>query len=231
MDKLQKKLFEMQDTGYKSFHSKLMPTVTADKIIGIRTPVLRKFAKEFSRTDKCKEFLCTLPHKYYEEYNLHAFLIQEIRDFNEAISRTDAFLPFVDNWATCDMFTPKVFRKNKTEILKKAYEWIESKHAYTIRYGIKVLMDLFLDDDFREEQMTTVARIKSDEYYVNMMIAWYFATALSKQYTVALRYIQNNSLDVWTHNKAIQKAVESRRIDTATKNYLKNLKRKPEVFK
>jgi len=231
LDSLQKKLFEMQDLEYKSFHSKLIPTVPTDKIIGIRTPLLRKFAKEFSKTDESAKFLESLPHKYYEENNLHTFIIQEIKDYSEAISRTETFLPFIDNWATCDSFTPKVFKQNKPAILKKAYEWIDSNHSYTIRYGIKVFMDMFLDEDFSEEHMKTVSNIKSDEYYVKMMVAWYFATAFAKQYTFAVKYIENNALDLWTHNKSIQKAVESYRIDNPSKEYLKTLKRKSEAIK
>ncbi len=231
MDKLQKKLFEFQDVEYKNFHSKLMPTVPSQNIIGIRTPVLRKFAKEFIKTDECTSFLESLPHKYYEENNLHAFLIQQIKDFDEALIRTNAFLPYIDNWATCDMFTPKVFKKNKSLILKEAYKWIMSEHIYTVRYGIKILMDLFLDSDFSKEYLLKVACIKKDEYYIKMMISWYIATALSKQYTSAVKILENNILDVWTHNKSIQKAVESYRIDPATKEYLKTLKRKHEETK
>lgn len=216
----------MQDSQYKEFHSKLVPTVSPDKIIGIRTPILRKFAKEFLKTSQSGKFLKKLPHKYYDENNLHAFLIQEFKDFSEALSKTEAFLPFIDNWATCDSFTPKVFKHNKPEIKKRAYNWIKSSHTYTVRYGIKIFMDLFLDDDFSEEFMKAISEVKSKDYYVKMMIAWYFATALAKQYTFAITYIENHKLDLWTHNKAIQKSIESYRIDTKTKEYLKTLKRK-----
>ena len=231
MDKLQKSLFEMQNIGYKSFHSKLMPTVSPDSIIGIPTPVLRKFAKEYSKTSESAEFLKNLPHRYYEENNLHAFLIQQIKDLENALDKTNTFLPYINNWATCDMFTPKVFKTNKPKILHEAYKWMESDHTYTVRYGIKILMDLFLDDDFSEEQMLKIATIKKDDYYIRMMVAWYFATALAKQYKYAIKILENNTLTIWTHNKTIQKAIESRRIDPATKQHLKTLKRKPEAIK
>ncbi len=231
MDKLQKLLFEMRDVEYKKFHSKLIPTVPAENIIGIRTPLLRKFAKEYAKTDESRAFLKKLPHKYYEENNLHAFLIEQIKDYDEAVNKTRIFLPFIDNWATCDMFTPKVFKSNKTRILQEAHKWIGSEHTYTVRYGIKILMDLFLDEEFSTEHLRTVSSVKSEEYYIKMMIAWYFATALAKQYIYAVKYLEEKKLDVWVHNKTIQKAIESYRIPQDTKAYLKTLKLKSEVSK
>ncbi len=224
MDELQKNLFEMQDMEYKKFHSKLMPTVDENKIIGIRTPVLRRFANEFAKSEKADGFLSKLPHRYYEENNLHAFVVEKTKDFDLAVELTEKFLPYIDNWATCDMFFPKVFGKNKKMMLEYAKKWMKSHHTYTVRYGIGIMMRLFLDNDFKDEYSELVASVKSDEYYVNMMIAWYFATALAKQYDCTVKYIEQNKLDVWVHNKTIQKAVESYRISKEIKEYLKTLK-------
>ena len=225
MTELQRELFSMSDSCYRDFHARLMPNIDKARIIGIRTPVLRKFAAEFSKDSRAAKFVAELPHEYYEENNLHAFLIEKIKDFDRALFETERFLPYVDNWATCDMFMPKVFAKNKDKIAEKALEWINSPRPYTVRYGIGILMKLFLDEDFKPEYMDKVSRVRSDEYYVNMMIAWYFATALAKQYDCAAECIENLRLDTWVHNKAIQKAVESRRISEDTKRYLKTLKR------
>lgn len=221
---LQARLFTMQDLQYRDFHSKLVPNIDKDTIIGIRTPVLRKFAKEFSQTNDAEKFLKTLPHKYYEENNLHAFLIENMNDYNEAICALDEFLPYVNNWATCDLMSPKIFKKNLTNLNLKTREWLKSKDIYTIRFGIKMLMNFFLDELFNEEYLALVASVKSEEYYVKMMIAWYFATALAKQYDSALPFIRGLKLDTWTHNKTIQKAVESYRITNEQKMYLKTLK-------
>ena len=224
MNNIQKQLFKMQDVEYKKFHGKLMPTVDDEKIIGIRIPVLRKFANEFAKSQEAETFVESLPHKYYEEDNLHAFVLEKIKDFDVAIKKTEAFLPYIDNWATCDMFMPDIFKKNSEKVLPYALKWIKSDHVYTVRYGIGILMKLFLDEDFKEEYMQIVGDVKSGEYYVNMMIAWYFATALAKQYDCAVKYIEQKKLDVWVHNKTIQKAVESYRIPKTTKEYLKTLK-------
>ena len=224
MNNIQKQLFKMQDVEYKNFHSKLMPTVDDEKIIGIRIPVLRKFANEFAKSQEAETFVESLPHKYYEEDNLHAFVLEKIKDFDVAIKKTEAFLPYIDNWATCDMFMPDIFKKNSEKVLPYALKWIKSDHIYTVRYGIGILMKLFLDEDFKEEYMQIVGDVKSGEYYVNMMIAWYFATALAKQYDCAVKFIEQKKLDVWVHNKTIQKAVESYRIPKTTKEYLKTLK-------
>ncbi len=219
-------LFEMQDRGYKEFHQKLMPTVEHDRVIGIRTPRLRKFAKEAAKRENIQGFLDDLPHKYYEENNLHAFIIAEIKDYETALAETKKFLPYIDNWATCDMFTPKVFKRNTERLLPEIYEWIRSPQPYTVRYAIGLLMQLYLDDNFEERFMSLATSVRSEEYYVNMMIAWYFAAALAKQYKSAIVYLTRNRLDTWTHNKTIQKAVESNRISPETKAYLKTLKRK-----
>lgn len=221
---IEKRLFELQDTEYKAFHSKLMPTVSPDTIIGVRTPVLRKLAKELSKHPEIKDFLNNLPHKYYEENNLHGFIIEAIKDYDTVIAELDKFLPYVDNWATCDLMSPKILKKHTDELLEKINIWINSQATYTIRFGIKMLMSFYLDEHFKPEYLTLVSEIKSEEYYVKMMTAWYFATALAKQYENTLPYIEEKKLSQWTHNKAIQKAVESNRIPQNTKEYLKTLK-------
>ena len=221
---IREELLKMQDPKYRDFHSRLMPTVDKKFIIGVRVPELRRFAKEIAKTDDAAEFLKSLPHKYYEENNLHAFLTEKIKDYETALLETEKFLPYIDNWATCDMFLPEAFRKNTDKLIFKINEWIKSDKTYVKRYAIGLLMKLYLDENFKPEQMETVARIRSEEYYVNMMIAWYFATALAKQYDAAVLYIREQRLDKWTHNKAIQKAVESNRISKETKEYLKKFK-------
>lgn len=221
---VQQKLFSMKDNKYKEFHAKLIPTVNAELIIGVRTPQLRKFAKEFAKTQESGEFIKALPHEYYEEDNLHAFIIEQIKDFDTAIAETERFLPFIDNWATCDMFLPKVFKKNTDKLIVSIKKWIKSNETYTVRYAIGLLMSLYLDECFKPEYLELAANVKSDEYYVNMMIAWYFATALAKKHEYAMPYIIEKRLDKWVHNKTIQKAVESSRISPETKIYLKTLK-------
>lgn len=218
---VKQELFSMQDIKYRDFHSRLMPTVDPETIIGVRTPQLRKFAKAFSKTADAAEFLNSLPHEYYEENNLHMFIIEGIKDFDSALSETKRFLPYINNWATCDARLPKVFSKNKDKLLPEINEWIKSSHTYTVRYAIGVLMSLFLDDDFDKKYLELVAAVKSEEYYINMMIAWYFATALAKQRDAAMPYITEYRLPKWVHNKTIQKAVESYRIDDDLKTELK----------
>ncbi len=225
-NEIQDLLFSLQDEKYREFHSKLIPTIDPDKIIGVRTPVLRKQVKELAKRPDIYEYMMSLPHTYYEENNLHAFLIEQIKDYEECVRRLEEFLPYVDNWATCDSMTPKVFKKHKGELLEKISVWLASDHVYTIRFGIEMLMKSYLDEDFDERYLEWVAAVRSEEYYVNMMIAWYFATALAKQYEATLPYIVESRLADWTHNKAIQKAVESYRITPEQKVYLKSLKRK-----
>lgn len=221
---IQQQLFSMQDTGYRDFHSRLMPTVDVNLVIGVRTPQLRKFAKEFGRTPDAQKFLKTLPHKYYEENNLHGFLISDMKDFDECIAHLDEFLPYVDNWATCDLMSPKVFKKHLPELALAIRRWITSGETYTIRFGIGMLMSFYLDEAFKEEYPKMVSEVISGEYYVNMMIAWYFATALAKQYEAVIPYLEEQRLSPWVHNKTIQKARESYRITTEQKEYLKSLK-------
>ena len=221
---VQSQLFSMQDLKYKEFHSKLMPTIEKDTIIGVRTPELRRFAKEFSKQPEAGEFMKILPHSYYEENNLHGFLIEAIKDYDKVIFELERFLPYVDNWATCDLMRPKVFKKHLPELLEQIKIWTKSEHTYTIRFGIEMLMTFYLDENFSPEYLEIAAGVESEEYYVNMMIAWYFATALAKQYNSALPYIEERRLPMWVHNKAIQKSVESYRIAPEQKEYLKTLK-------
>ena len=222
--KLINRLFEIQDLKYRDFSHSLMPTVDKEKVIGVRAPALRKLAKELSKDERSKNFMSSLPHVYYEENNLHAFLIEQIKDFDTAISEIDRFLPYVDNWATCDCMSPKAFKKDLDRLLTKIDQWLSSSHTYTVRYGICTLMRYYLDSRFSPDFLKKVAEIRSDEYYVKMMIAWYFATALAKQYDATLPYIYEKKLDKWTHNKAIQKAIESYRVTDEHKAYLKTLK-------
>ncbi len=216
------KLFSMQDLKYRDFNSKLMPTVPKDRVIGVRVPEIRKFAKEIYGTAEAEGFLKSLPHTYYEENNLHAFLIEKIPDYHKCLEAIENFLPYIDNWATCDMLVPKAFKKNLTD--SQVISWIDSTHPYTVRFAIGMLMKFFLDEKFKPEYLKIVSSVKSDEYYVNMMIAWYFATALAKQYDEAVKYIETKALPEWVHNKTIQKAVESLRISKEQKTYLRTLK-------
>ena len=224
MTDIQAKLFTMADADYRAFQSKLIPNIDPALVIGVRTPRLRGYARELSKTRAATDFLASLPHKYYEENNLHAFLIEGIRDFDAALAETERFLPYIDNWATCDMFSPKAFKREPERLLSGIYRWLGSGETYIVRYAIGRLMSLFLDERFSPEYMEAVASVKSDEYYVNMMIAWYFATALAKQYNAAIPYLTDRRLPAWTHNKAIQKAVESSRIDARTKEFLRGLR-------
>lgn len=241
----------LADASYKEFHSKLMPTVDKNVILGVRTPDLRKLAKEMLREAKTKAvqkqqedtqtemvtecdiaaFMETLPHTYYEENNLHGFFIEAEKDYDVCIKKLDAFLPYIDNWATCDLISPKVVKKYPERFLEKIQEWMASEAPYTKRFGIGMLMRHYLDDYFVPEYLAWVADIRSEEYYVNMMVAWYFATALAKQYDEAVGYIEKQKLDTWTHNKAIQKAVESYRVTEEQKSYLRTLRRSAETKK
>ncbi len=224
MQSITEQLFALQDLEYKKFHSKLMPTITPNVIIGVRTPELRKFAKQLAKSTDVELFLQELPHHYYEENNLHGFIIESIKDFDACIATLNQFLPFVDNWATCDMMAPKVLKTDLPKLYEWVKVWIASGETYTIRFGVNMLMKYFLDEAFLPEYPALVASIQSEEYYVKMVVAWYFATALAKQYEVVVPYLEEKRLDVWTHNKTIQKAVESYRITSEQKAYLKTLK-------
>ena len=219
-----KKLYSLQDTKYRDFQGKLLPTVDPKTIIGVRTPDLRKLAKELAKQDDIGTFLDTLPHTWFDENQLHAFILSELKNYDRCITLVDRFLPYVDNWATSDQLSPKVFRKHKTELLSYIKSWLKSDRTYTVRFAVGMLMQHFLDDDFSPAYPKMVAAIKSDEYYINMMRAWYFATALAKQYDAIIPYIEQKKLDPWTHSKAIQKAIESYRITPEQKEYLRTFR-------
>lgn len=221
---VRERLFALRDEKYGDFSAKLNPTLPRECFIGVRNPAVRALAKELRGTDEAEAFLRDLPHRYFDENNLHAALIDGMKDYSACIAALDEFLPFVDNWATCDMMTPKVFKKHLDELVPEIRRWIGSGETYTVRFGIEMLMAFYLDGAFRPEYLKEVSVIQSKEYYVNMMIAWYFATALAKQYDAAIPYVEQNRLDAWTHNKTIQKAVESFRISDEQKAYLRTLK-------
>ena len=224
IEKLEEQLFEMQDLKYRDFHSKLLPGIDKETLIGIRTPMLRKFSREFAKTPEAEEFLQILPHRYYEENNMHMMIVTGIKDYETCLAEVKKFLPYINNWATCDLPAPKCFEEYREELLPVIREWLLTTDTYTIRYGIGLLMRLYLDDMYRPEYADLVARVRSEEYYVNMMIAWYFATALAKQWDAAVPYIEQHRLDRWVHQKTIQKAVESFRITPEQKVYLKSLR-------
>ena len=222
--KAQELLFQLQDKGYRDFQSKLIPTIPVETIIGVRIPAIRKLAKEYGKDPESVEFLKQLPHTYYDENILHALLVAEIKDYEACVKEVERFLPYVDNWAVCDIFSPRVFRKNRDRLIDKIKEWAASEHPYTCRFGMEMLMRHFLDENFRVEYLEIPAAVHSEEYYVNMMIAWFYATALAKQWDATIGYIEDQRLDTWTHNKTIQKARESYRITPEQKEYLKTLK-------
>ena len=224
IEKIRKTLFSLQDTKYGDFQAKLIPTIGRETVIGVRTPALRKYAKELAKEKEIQEFLQDLPHKYFEENQLHAFIICEQKEYDKCRKELTQFLPYVDNWATCDQMSPKIFRKHRQELLEQIKIWISSDKPYIIRYGIGMLMIHFLEEEFEVEYAEMVAKVKSQEYYVNKMIAWYFATALAKQYEAVVPFIEERRLDSWTHRKAIQKSVESYRITKEQKEYLKSFR-------
>ncbi len=223
---IREELFDLQDIEYRDFQSKLIPTADSARMIGVRTPELRKLARQKKGSAEAEAFLAALPHAYFDEDQLHAFLISEEKDFGKCLQRTEAFLPYIDNWATCDQFSPKVFAKHLPELDACIRRWIRDEHPYTVRFGIGMRMRYFLDEQFQPEYLEEAASIDREEYYIRMMIAWYFATALAKQYDAALPYIVQQRLPLWTHNKTIQKAVESYRITPEQKEALRSLRRK-----
>lgn len=222
---IRKQLFQLQDIKYKEFYSKLIPHMDSERIIGVRIPVLRKYVRSIYDTEEANNFLKQLPHLYYEENNVHGCLIENVKDYQTCIKLLNEFLPYVDNWATCDMLSPKVFKKNLPDLWNQIQIWIHAEHIYTVRFGIKMLMDYYLDEYFEMKYLDMVANVHSEAYYVQMMAAWYFATALAKQYEAALPYLENHKLPLWIHNKTIQKAIESYRITEEQKKYLKTIKR------
>ena len=221
---IKEELLKLQDNEYRKLQISTIPNVDPESIIGVRTPELRKFAKELFKSSNYEDFINDLPHKYFDENQLHAFIISEIKDYDKCLYEFNKFLPYIDNWATCDQSTPKAFSKNKDKLINEIKKWIKSKETYTIRFGVSMLMRNFLDDDFKEEYLEMVSKIRSNEYYVNMMIAWFFATALAKKYDSTIKYIENKKLDTWVHNKTIQKAIESYRVSEEHKKYLRGLK-------
>ena len=224
INRIRKELNELRDDEYRLFQSNLIPQSDKDTFVGVRTPELRSMAKKLYKDKDIDLFLNDLPHKYFDENQLHAFIISLIKDYDECIRKVNLFLPYVDNWATCDQLNPQVFAKNKDKLIKQIDIWLDSNETYTIRFAIKELMNHYLDDDFNEKYLKKVSKIKSEEYYVKMMVAWYFATALAKQYETAIKYIENRKLAKWIHNKTIQKALESFRITDKQKDYLRSLK-------
>lgn len=225
-NKITEGLFALRDEGYRQFNAKLIPNVPMDRIIGVRTPALRSYAKSVARLPDAERFLQELPHAYYEENNLHGALLSLIykNDIDEFLEALERFLPYVDNWATCDMLSPKIFKKHLPYVYKRVKKWLKSEHTYTVRFGIVTLLGYYLDEAFEPEMLRLVVDIRSEEYYIKMAVAWYFSIALVKQYDAAAAYIESRALEPWTHNKAIQKAIESRRIPPERKAYLKSLK-------
>lgn len=221
---IREKLLSLQDEKYKAFTAKLIPNISADKIIGVRTPIIRNLAKELKTNENIAKFLNSLPHKFQEENILHAFLINQMSSFENCVEELNCLLPYVDNWAVCDGIRPKTFKKNTDKLMLYIEKWLCSSDTYTIRFGIECLMTYYLDSEFQDKFLKKVSEVKSDEYYINMMIAWYFATALAKQWDSAVKYIEQCKLPKWVHNKTIQKAIESYRISDKRKSYLKTLK-------
>lgn len=223
-DAVFQRLSELSDPTYRDFHAGLIPNISPETILGVRVPALRKLARELRGSAEAQEFMAALPHEYYDENCLHGLLINDIKDFGATVSALDAFLPYVDNWTVCDLISPRSFKSRPPELAAHVRRWLDSSHSYTVRFGIGVLMSFYLDVGFEPAQLEAVAERCCEEYYVNMMVAWYFATALAKQPEAALPYIENRRLSRWTHNKAIQKSIESRRIPDETKAYLKTLR-------
>lgn len=228
---IRERLFQLQDLGYRDFHSRLMPTVDKDRIIGVRTPAIRKLARELVKNcpEEVDEFMGNLPHRYYEENNLHGALIGlRTKTTKEALDMIDDFLPFVDNWATCDSLPPKIFSEDLNMVRRRIMPWLDSDETYRVRFAVVTWLSFFLDDGFREEDLEVLAKIKSEEYYINMAVAWYYSFALIKQYDATIVLFEKGTLDKWIHNKSIQKAVESYRVPGHTKDYLKSLRMKQE---
>lgn len=222
--KIQEELFKLQDISYKEFHSKLIPTIDKNTIIGIRIPLLRSYAMKIKYTKEADKFLNTLPHTYYDENVLHALLLSEMTDYETFIKSLQAFLPYIDNWAVCDVLKPKSIKKHKQLFIDEIKSWISSKDTYTIRFGVVMLMTYYLDEDYQKDYLNYPLQVKSDEYYVNMAISWFYATALAKHYDEVVKILKDKKLSVWVHNKTIQKAIESYRITKEQKEELKKLK-------
>ena len=227
MEKITSELIHLADSKYKEFHSKLIPEIPKERVLGVRTPVLRKYAKEIYEREDVELFLNTLPHQYYDENNLHVELLKlKYKELDVFLDKLENFLPFIDNWATCDMFSPKIFKKDPALIFEKVKQWLKSDETFIVRFGIVTLLQFYLDELFQEEMLSLVSNVKREEYYIKMAVAWYFSIALVKQYDKTISYFTTPTLEIWTHNKAIQKAVESRRISDERKAYLRSLKLK-----
>ena len=224
MREITEALFALRDEKYRAFHATLMPGVAWERVIGVRMPALRRYAAALAKTPQAALFLRELPHTYYEENNLHGLLIEQIRDYDKCLEELERFLPFIDNWATCDLLALHMMKKHRDVFIREVFRWIESDQPYTIRFGIGMLMRHYLDEEFKTEYPEKVAAIRSEEYYVNMMRAWYFATALAKQYEKVLPFLEKRQMDVWTHNKTIQKSIESYRITQEQKDHLRTLR-------
>ncbi len=224
MTEIQKKLFALQDQEYGDFSAKLNPGVPRESIIGVRVPETRVLAKTLHKEGNYQNFLRELPHKYFEENMLHGLIIENINDYDKCVETLEKFLPFVDNWAVCDSISPKVFKNNKDKLISKIYKWSNSGETYTARFGLKMLMTHFLDEDFKKEYLNLAASVKGEDYYLKMMVAWFFATALAKRWEETVTYIENYSLENWVHNKTISKARESYRISSEQKEYLNKFK-------
>lgn len=225
-EEIRARLFALQDTTYQAFNAKLLPTLPPESIIGVRVPLLRKLAAEYRGTETAAAFLSALPHQYCEENHLHGLLICGLRGYEETVAALETFLPYVDNWATCDLMSPRAFRSHPDALPGQLRRWLDSDHPYTVRFALGMLMQLYLDDFFTPQWLDWAAGVTSDEYYVNMMVAWYFATALAKQPEATLPVLEENRLSPWVHNKTIQKAIESYRISPEQKAYLRTLRRK-----
>ena len=226
---IRERLFALGDERYARFQSALIPNIPKETVIGVRMPMMRKLAKEIAGAEEMRPFLAELPHAYYDENILHSVLLSQMKDYGMCMGAVEAFLPHIDNWAVCDCLSPKAFVRHKPELLENIREWAKSEHVYTCRFGLEMLMTHFLDDDFKPEYLELAADVKLEDYYAKMMVAWFFATALAKQWDAAIVYLQQNRLEPWTHNKTIQKARESYRITAEQKEYLKTLKRTPSV--
>lgn len=224
MTELQRQLFALQDKEYREFHAKLIPNVDKKVVIGVRVPAIRNIAREIFATAEAEKFLENLPHRYFDENQLHALLLNQIDEYKECLDRVKRFLPYVDNWATCDVLRPKVFAKYHEKLIKEIPVWLRSDKTYTVRFGIEMLLVHFLEDDFQKKYLDRVVNVKNEDYYVRMMQAWFFAEAAVKQYETTLPYFEKCKLTEWTHNKAIQKVQESYRISQEHKNYMKSFK-------
>lgn len=228
-DEIRSALTARAEERYKDFHGSLVPTQARSELLGVRVPVMRELAKTFAKRTDIGAFLRDVPHRYYEENAVHSFIIEQIKDFDVCMTETEAFLPYIDNWAVCDCFSPKVFKKNLPALFEKCKEWLQSEHTYTVRYALVMLLKHFLTAEYAQEALRLAAAVDSEEYYINMAMSWLFAEAVGKCPNTAIPYFENHALKTEVHNKAIQKSVESRRVPDETKTYLKTLKRKKDL--